>query len=73
MTWKITYYNDLVGENVLELPDTLLARYLKMTAIMKEFGPNIGMPHTQKTPLQELKIAKKRMKEVKKYETHRHS
>jgi phage-related protein len=34
-------------KDILALPDTLLARFIKMTEIMQEFGPNIGMPHTK--------------------------
>jgi phage-related protein len=47
MRWKITYYNELVEETVLSLPDTLLAKYIRLTETMKEYGPNLGMPHTR--------------------------
>ena|ERR1700722_13034244 len=110
MKWKITYYNETLEEEIFRLPGTLLARYIKMTDIMKEFGSNIGMPHTRpmgkglfelrlkgkegiarvffctlvgnnihmlhsivkkktKTPLQDLHLARLRMKEVKKNAT----
>lgn len=106
MTWKITYYNSDLEEEILELPDTILARYIKLTDIMKTYGADLGMPHTdalgkglfelrikgkegiarvfyctmvgkqihmlhcfikktQKTPDKELKLARKRMREVK--------
>lgn len=45
--WKITYYNVSIEEEILALPDTLLARYIRLTEIMQEHGPNIGMPHTK--------------------------
>ena len=89
------------------LPVTLQARYIGLTSRMIEYGPNLGLPHTnafggglfelritgvegiawvffctmvkqeivmlhsfikktQKTPERELKIAKLRMKELKK-------
>ena len=89
------------------LPVTLQARYIGLTARMIEYGPNLGLPHTnafggglfelrikgvegiarvffctmvkqeivmlhsfikktQKTPERELKVAKLRMKELKK-------
>lgn len=108
MDWKITYYNKKIEDNVLGLPDTLLARYLRYAEIMREHGPAIGHPHTktmsdglyelrlkgkegiarvfyctvinkeilmlhsiikkqQKTPLKELQLARKRLKEVNKY------
>jgi len=31
----------------LGLPDGLLARYLRLTDMMLEFGANLGMPHTR--------------------------
>lgn len=107
MTWKINYYNDALEEEILDLPDTLLARYIKLTDLMKKYGANLGSPHTEafgnglfelrlkgkegiarvfyctmvgkkihmlhciikkskKTPLNEKRLAEKRMKEVKK-------
>lgn len=58
MKWKITYYNEAIQEDILQLPDSLLARYIKLTEIMKEYGPNIGMPHTKslKEGLIELRL-----------------
>ena len=90
----------------MTLPATLQARYIGLTNRMLEFGPHLGLPHTdafggglfelrlkgaegiarvffctmveqeivmlhsfmkktQKTPEKELKLAKKRMKEIK--------
>lgn len=106
MKWEINYYNDGLEEAILELPDSLLARYIKLTELMEVHGANLGMPHTetlgkglfelrlkgkegiarvfyctmvgkkiymlycfvkktQKTPNKELKLARKRMQEVK--------
>ena len=47
MTWSIEYYNTTVEQSVLHLPPGLLARYLRLTDLMLEFGPNLGMPHTR--------------------------
>lgn len=47
MRWQITYYSESVQEEVLALPDTLLARYIRLTELMIEHGPNLGMPHTK--------------------------
>ncbi len=47
MKWKINYYNKEIQDAILRLPDTLLARYLKLTDLMKEYGANLGMPHTK--------------------------
>lgn len=45
MKWNIKYYNEAIEEAVLALPDSLLARYAHLTEIMKDYGPNLGMPH----------------------------
>jgi phage-related protein len=107
MSYSILYYSDQVQEDIMNLPDTLQARYIGLTARMIEHGPNLGLPHTdsfggglfelrlkgvegiarvffctmveqeivmlhsfikktQKTPEKELKIAKARMKELRK-------
>jgi phage-related protein len=47
MAWRIEYYNETVEQSVLHLPPGLLARYLRLTDLMREFGPNLGMPHTR--------------------------
>ena len=106
MNWTIQYYNNRIQADILKLPAGLLGRYLRLTDLMIEFGPDLGMPHTrvmgdglfelrlksregivrvfycllidqqivmlhsfvkktQKTPGKELKIAQRRMKEVK--------
>ena len=106
MVYSITYYSREVQEDILNLPVTLQARYIALTDRMIEYGPNLGLPHTdafggglfelrlkgaegiarvffctmveqeivmlhsfmkktQKTPEKELKLAKKRMKELK--------
>ncbi len=47
MEWSIEYYSEDVEESILSLPDGLLARYLRLTDLMIEFGPNLGLPHTK--------------------------
>ena len=61
MTWKIEYYSDNVEADVLNLPDGLLARYLRLTDLMQEFGANLGIPHTKviQNSLFELRIKAK--------------
>ena len=104
--YTITYCSEAVQEDILELPDTLAARYVVLTRRMIALGPNLGEPHTSafgedlfelrlkgaeriarvffctlvarrivmlhsfikksaKTPIQDLRIAETRMKEVK--------
>ena len=49
MTWSIEYYHThtAVEQAILRLPPGLLARYLRLTDLMLEVGPNLGMPHTR--------------------------
>lgn len=47
VAWCIEYYSERVEKAVLKLPSGLLARYLHLTDLMLEFGPNLGMPHTK--------------------------
>lgn len=47
MTWKINYYSDKLQEEIFVLPETLLAKYLKITDLMKTYGANLGEPHTK--------------------------
>lgn len=106
MAYSISYYSREVQEDIMSLPVTLQARYIGLTQRMLEYGPNLGLPHTdafggglfelrlksaegiarvffctmveqeiimlhsfikktQKTPLKEIKLAKQRMKELK--------
>ncbi len=106
MSWNIEYANRDVEQFILELPSGLIAKYLRLTDLMQEFGSNLGMPHSraltgglfelrvkgqegiarvfyctlvgrrimilhgfvkksQKTPVKELKVARRRMAEVK--------
>lgn len=47
MTWKINYYNAKLKEDILCLPETLLAKYFKLTDLMHTYGANLGEPHTK--------------------------
>ncbi len=46
MSYSISYYSAQVQEDIMNLPDTLQARYLALTDRMIEHGPNLGLPHT---------------------------
>lgn len=61
MTWQIKYYNENLEEEILNLPEGLLARYLRLTDLMLEFGANLGLPHTKPidTGLFELRVKSK--------------
>lgn len=47
MKWQIKYYNQKLENEILNLPEGLLARYLHLTDLMLEFGSNLGLPHTK--------------------------
>lgn len=47
MTWTVEYFDAGVEKDVLALPATLLARYLRYAELMVEFGADLGMPHTR--------------------------
>jgi len=45
--YTIVYYSDAVQAEILDLPDTLAARYIVLTRRMIVLGPNLGAPHTK--------------------------
>jgi phage-related protein len=47
MTWNVVYFNDQVKREVFELPDGILAGYLRLVGIMEEFGADLRMPHSR--------------------------
>lgn len=47
MNWAIKYFSENVENQILDLPDGLLARYLKLTDMMLVHGSNLGLPHTK--------------------------
>jgi len=47
MEYVITYYSETVQGQILNLPDTIAARYVVLTRRMIAVGPNLGEPHTK--------------------------
>ena len=47
MDYVISYYSEAVELEILDLPDTLAARYLMLSRRMVVIGPNLGEPHTK--------------------------
>lgn len=47
MDYVISYYSEAVEVEILDLPDTLAARYLMLARRMVVIGPNLGEPHTK--------------------------
>ncbi len=58
MEWSIEYHSSKVEEGILKLPEGLLSRYFRLTGLIIEFGPNLGMPHTRaiENGLSELRV-----------------
>jgi len=64
MSYSIVYFHSRVKAEIESWPDGILADYARIVELLMEFGPSLRMPQTPHTPEQELKIARKRMKEV---------
>jgi len=47
VTWTITYYNESLQQEILNLPAGFLGRYLRYADRMEIYGPDLGMPHTR--------------------------
>jgi phage-related protein len=45
--YSIVYYSESVQNEILNLPDTLAARYIVLTRRMIILGPHLGAPHTK--------------------------
>ncbi|MCD8213019.1 MAG: type II toxin-antitoxin system RelE/ParE family toxin [Campylobacter sp.] len=46
MSYEILWFNDKVQQETLELPDEILATLLKVFDLAREFGANLGRPHS---------------------------
>lgn len=47
MGYLISYYSEVVQDEILALPDALAARDIVLTRRMLALGPNLGDPHTK--------------------------
>lgn len=47
MTWKITFYDEKLQNELLKLPVGMLAKFLHYLERMEIHGANLGMPHTR--------------------------
>lgn len=45
--YKIKYYSVQVEQEILKLPEKIMAKYFHYTQVMEEIGSNLGMPHTK--------------------------
>ncbi len=46
-SWQVTFYSPGVQKEIARLPRGLLAKYVRLTELMENYGPDIGMPHTR--------------------------
>lgn len=47
MSYSIHYYSQAVQADIMNLPETLQARYAALSLRMIGAGPNLGEPHTK--------------------------
>ena len=47
MKWNVTFYSEGVEKSVMDMPAGVVAHFLRLTDLMVDFGPNLGMPHTR--------------------------
>ena len=46
MRWTVTFYSPKVEQEALDLPAGILANFLRIVELIREFGPDLGRPHT---------------------------
>ena len=46
MNWQVTFYNEKVEKKTLSFPKGLLANFLLIVEMIKEYGPALGKPYT---------------------------
>jgi hypothetical protein len=71
MNWSITYYNERVRKEVMSMPAGIVADYVRLTDAMAVHGADLRIvvlhsfvKKTQETPDAELRLARKRLKDV---------
>lgn len=45
--WNVTFYNEKVERQVLNMPSGIRVRFLRLAELMERQGPDLGMPHTR--------------------------
>ena len=45
--WTITFYSEKIRRDIMGLPKGLQTRYIHLTKLMTEHGPNLKEPHTK--------------------------
>ena len=47
MEWQIQYFNGRLQKDIMSWSPGLLAHFLRLTKLMKQYGSDLGMPHTR--------------------------
>ena len=47
MKWQIEFFNEQVFEDAERMPKGIKAKFIKISELIEEFGPEIGMPHVE--------------------------
>jgi len=47
VTWKVAFFSSSLENELLGLPPSLLAKFLRYTERLETYGPHLGMPHTR--------------------------
>ena len=47
LTYTITFYSTKIEAELQNLPDGLLAKFIRYMERMEHYGPDLGMPHTK--------------------------
>jgi hypothetical protein len=64
MSYQIEFFNQQVKTLIEAWPTGIAASFVRITEQMVVTGPNLGMPYTKAIPNTELKIARKKLKEI---------
>lgn len=46
-TWSLSFFNAKVAETIDAWPVGIRARFDRIATVMRDHGPNLGMPHTR--------------------------
>lgn len=47
MKWHIHFFNERVFDDAQSMPKGIKAKFIRITELVEEFGPEIGMPHIE--------------------------
>jgi phage-related protein len=47
MKWQIDFFNEKVFDDAQNMPNGIKAKFIKISELIEEFGPEIGMPYVE--------------------------